>query len=114
MAKSRLQLTIGSPENFRLEEVKSQYALPSLKTFFSDEMASVYQPIIFRGDQVFDDDDDDGSNPATYPEGIYYRIVYDPSEAAYCIQYYGYWLVQNCTRFLGISNHKYDYEPIFV
>jgi hypothetical protein len=22
--------------------------------------------------------------------------------------------MQNCTRFIGISNHKYDYEPIFV
>ena len=109
-----MQLTIGSLENFGLEEVKSQYVLPHLKTFFSDQIASVYQPLIFRGDQIFDDDDDD-NNPATYPEGIYYRIVYDPSEAAYCIQYYGYWLKQNCTRFFfGISNHKYDYEPIFI
>jgi hypothetical protein len=22
--------------------------------------------------------------------------------------------MQNCTRFIGISNHKFDYEPIFV
>ena len=22
--------------------------------------------------------------------------------------------MQNCTKFIGISNHKYDYEPIFV
>lgn len=116
MTRSRLQLTIGSAENFELEEIKSQYVLPPLKTFFSDKIASVYQPIIYRGDKFFDDDDHDDHHeaPATYPEGIYYRIVYDPSRAACCIQYYLYWLKQNCSGFFNISNHKYDYEPIFV
>jgi hypothetical protein len=112
MTKKRLQLTVGSAENFGLDEVKSKFVLPRLKTFFSEKIAPLYQPIIYRGDQIFDDEDDNA--PATYPEGIYYRIIYDPSEGVYCIQYYGYWLIQNCTRFIGISNHKYDYEPIFV
>jgi hypothetical protein len=106
MSKNSLQQSIGSAENFSLDEVKSQYVLPRFKTFFSEKIASLYQPLIYRGDQIFDDDDDKG--PATHPEGIYYRIVYDPLEGAYCIQYYGYWLMQNCTRFIGISNHKYD------
>jgi hypothetical protein len=114
------QLTIGFSENFELDEVKSPYVLPRLQTFFSDKMASVYQPIIYRSDQFFDDDEGGSGDhdyhdaPATYPEGIYYRIVYDPTEATYCIQYYLYWLVQNCTGFLGIAGHKYDSEPIYV
>jgi hypothetical protein len=115
MTKNILQLAIGSSESFVLDEVTSQYTLPPLKTYFSDKIASIYRPLIYRGDQFFDDNEEDDDNaPATNPEGIYYRIVYDPSEAAYCLQYYLYWLIQNCTKFIGISNHIYDYEPIFV
>jgi hypothetical protein len=103
-----LQLTIGYLDNFNIEEEESQYLLPDLKAVLSDEMALFYEPIIYTGDHIFHDDGNSDRN-ATYPEGIYYRIVYDPPQQAYCIQYYVYWLMQNCTGFLGISNHKYDY-----
>ena len=99
---------IGTPKGFKLEEVDSEYVLPSLKIFFSDELAQTYQPLIFSGDKY------DENDPSIQPEGIYYRIARDALEQEYCIQYYVYWLEQNCTKFIGISNHRYDYEPIFV
>ena len=102
-----MYLTIGVSKEFQLEELRSEYLVPSLKTFFSDELAGTYQPKIYS---THDDTDD----PSIQPEGIYYRIVYGDSKSEYCIQYYVYWLEQSCTDFIGISNHKYDYEPIFV
>ena len=127
MEVNKLQLKIGQIDNFDLVEIKSDYIVPSLKAFFSDEMASFYQPIIYKGGQNYDKSDKPnqgadrgegeaikGGGPATYPEGIYYRIVYNASEDTFCIQYYVYWLMQNCSGFLRVSNHVYDYEPIFV
>jgi hypothetical protein len=112
---SRMQIQLGKTENFDLEDASSKYLMPNLRMYFSDKMASFYQPIIYRGDQDFDDENDDNKKgSATYPEGIYYRIVYSSHEDIYCIQYYVYWLMQNCSGFIGIGNHVYDYEPIFV
>ena len=108
-----LKLPVGHIDNFDLEEASSEYLLPQLKAYFSEEMASFYQPVIYKGNQFFDTEGDDDRS-ATYPQGIYYRMVYNPSKDAYCIQYYVYWLKQNCSGFIGISNHVFDYEPIFV
>ena len=108
------QLSVGQTDSFDLEETTSEYLIPNLKAFFSDKMASFYQPVIYKGNQTFDLADHNERGSATYPEGIYYRIVYNRSDDAYCILYYVYWLVQNCSGLLRISNHIYDYEPIFV
>lgn len=69
----------------------------------------MYQPILYSQNVPHND-----SDPSFKPEAIYYRIIFEPTQAEYCIQYYFYWLDQNCSSFLGISNHKYDYEPIYV
>lgn len=104
-----MKVTFGTPREFSLEESKSQYLLPTLKVFFSDSLAEVYKPIIYSGDQSYDHE-----NISVQPEGMYYRIIFNPSLDEYCIQYYVYWLDQDCTSIIGISNHKYDYEPIYV
>ena len=99
-----MQLSIGSSQGFELTEEESQFVINGMKVFFSDELASYYAPVLY-GDQ------DDPNIP---PEGIYYRIAYKPDTKEYCLQYYVYWLNQDCSGFIGISNHIYDYEPIFV
>jgi hypothetical protein len=111
--ENKMRLPVGQMDNFDLEETTSEYLVPDLKSFFSEEMASFYQPIIYLGNQNFDKDDDN-ERAATYPDGMFYRIVYNPNETAYCIQYYVFWLMQNCSGMIGISNHVFDYEPIFV
>jgi hypothetical protein len=104
-----LDLTIGVGKTFALEESNSQYVIPGLHVYFSDILAKTYQPILYSGNEFYDH-----NNPSVQPEGIYYRIVFNASKDEYCIQYYVYWLNQNCTGFLNISNHKYDYEPIYI
>ena len=37
-----------------------------------------------------------------------------PSLNRLCVQYYIYWLDQNCFDILPIADHKYDYEPILA
>lgn len=98
-----LLLTLGMSKKFKIKKTKSKFIIPSLKVFFSDDMAKLYEPIIYGGEHA---------DPP--PEGIYYRIVYSSSIKEYCIQYYIYWLEQNCAGFLPIADHKYDYEPIFI
>jgi hypothetical protein len=98
-----LDLTIGTPKLFQLTTVESVFKIPSLELFFLDELAQLYQPIIYAGQFAL---------PA--PEGMYYRILHDNSLGEYCIQYYVYWLQQNCGGSLPFGDHKYDYEPIFV
>jgi hypothetical protein len=91
LLKKKIATNLGSSETFGLDEVKSQYILPRLKTFFSNKTASVYQPIIYRSDEIFDNadvHDDRHDTPATYAKGIYYRIVYDLTGVTHCIQYY--------------------------
>lgn len=105
-----LQLSLGSIERYDLEEYNSKYATLELKVFFSDSLARRYQPIIYEGNVPANSDDKNSTNA----EGAYYRIVYNPNSNEICIQYFVYWLMQDCTGFVGISNHKYDYEPIYI
>jgi hypothetical protein len=98
------EVTIGTANSFELSDVKSQYVIDSLKVFFSDNLASQYAPILYGSED----------EPNMQPEGIYYRIVCNPHSNEYCMQYYVYWLNQDCSGFIGVSNHIYDYEPIFV
>lgn len=104
-----MQLTIGLTKKFDLEQFKSQFVVPRLDVYFCDSLAETYLPILYSGNEIYD-----RNNPSVQPEGIYYRIMSNLTQAEYCIQYFVYWLDQNCTRFIGISNHKYDYEPIYV
>jgi hypothetical protein len=83
-------LNMGTAKNFDLEPSTSTFTIPSLTTFFSDDLARLYEPVIYGGDY---------SNPA--PDGIYYRIICDPSKGEYCIQYYVYWLEQICLGHLS-------------
>jgi hypothetical protein len=101
--ESELLLDVGILKNFDLEPSSSAFTIPSLTTYFSDELAKFYEPLIYAGDY---------SDPP--PEGIYYRIIYNPSINEYCIQYYVYWLEQNCLGHLNFVSHTYDYEPIFL
>jgi hypothetical protein len=96
-------LNVGILKNFDLESSTSTFTIPSLTTYYSDELAKLYQPMIYAGDY-----------PNPPPEGIYYRIIYDPSAGEYCIQYYVYWLEQICLGHLNLVSHIYDYEPIFL
>lgn len=109
MRNDIMELAVGTTKTFTLTDATSEYVLPNLQVYFSDLMAEAYQPIIYSANQFYDPD-----NRCVQPEGMYYRIVYDDLKNEYCIQYYVYWLEQECTGILGISNHKYDYEPIFV
>lgn len=77
----------------------SKYMLTNYNIYFSEKIANLYKPILYPN--VFND----------APEGLYYRIVGN-NLGDYCIQFFYYWKVQNCT--LPIMSHVYDYEAIFV
>lgn len=95
-------LQLGEVKEFELESYESKYLIPKWKSYFNDEMAAEYQPILFNFKGI-------GSKPE--PEGIYYRIISDTKYKNYCLQFYVYWEHQDC---VGIKNHRYDYEPIFI
>jgi hypothetical protein len=86
-----------------MEKYESRFKIPSIESHFCDNMAEMYKPIIYGGDY---------SEPE--PEGIYYRILYNPELKSFCLQYYLYWIEQNCLGLLPIADHKYDYEPILI
>ena len=98
-----MDVTLGTLANLLTEKYESQFKTLSYESHFCDKMAEMFKPIIYGGDY---------SEPA--PEGIYYRILYRPDLKRICIQYYVYWLDQNCLGLLPVADHKYDYEPIFV
>jgi hypothetical protein len=98
-----MAITIGKIQDFLIEKYDSQFTIPSIECYFCDDLANLYKPIIYGGDY---------SDPE--PEGIYYRILYKPGLNRLCLQYYVYWLDQNCLGLLPIADHKYDYEPIFI
>ena len=86
-----------------MEKYESRYKLSPIDSYFCNELAKMYEPLIYGGDYA---------DPQ--PEGIYYRILYKPGEKTFCVQYYVYWLDQECLGLLPIADHKYDYEPIYV
>lgn len=94
---------MGNSLKFDLELAESRFSLPELEVYFSDKMAKLYQPIIYGSKYSFPP-----------PEGMYYRILYNNSIQEYCLQYYVYWLDQNCMGIMPIADHKYDYEPILI
>ncbi len=96
-------LLIGERKEFDLIEQKSEFTIDTLATYFCDSLASQYLPIVYGGDYA---------NPPPY--GIYYRILYDEPRTEYCIQYFLYWLEQNCLGRLPLADHKFDYEPILI
>lgn len=98
-----MDLTIGKANIFQISKTESIFKVPSLDLFFLDEVAKLYQPVIYGGQHTH-----------SSPEGIYYRILYNNTFREYCIQYYVYWLEQNCGGDLPFGDHRYDYEPIFV
>ncbi|MFB5601213.1 MAG: hypothetical protein ACE5SW_13415 [Nitrososphaeraceae archaeon] len=105
----KIPVSIGDYKNFEFDDSESRYLFDSLKLYYSDDFANMYRPIIYSGLEYIHEND-----PTINPEGMYYRIVSDQLKGEYCIQYFIYWLEQNCTEFLNISNHRYDYEPIYV
>ena len=98
-----LQVALGGSYNLELEVVMSRFCLPELEVYFCDQLAKLYQPIV-NGNKF--------SFPS--PEGIYYRIIHNNLTQEYCIQYFLYWLDQNCLGMMPIADHKYDYEPILI
>lgn len=98
-----MEMILGTQDTFQLEKYESRFRIPSVESHFCDNMAEMFKPIIYGGDY---------SEPE--PEGIYYRILYRPDLNTICIQYYVYWLDQNCLGLLPVADHRYDYEPIFV
>jgi hypothetical protein len=98
-----MSIKIGNLTEFILEEYDSRFITHSLKCFFNEDLANLYQPMILAGDYF-----------EPQPEGIYYRVISAEDQKAICIQYYVYWLEQDCLGALPIADHKYDYEPIFV
>ena len=98
-----MEITLGRIQNYLMERYDSQFKVPSVDVYFCDSLANLYMPIIYGAD--FHDPE---------PEGIYYRIMVSPSLNRLCVQYYIYWLDQNCFDILPIADHKYDYEPILV
>jgi hypothetical protein len=93
------QLSIMSKEFSSLREHKSEFVLERYKVFFSDQLANRYQPIIYSGECM-----------SGNPEGLYYRILKNSDKNEFCIQYFCYWLYQECM----MTSHTYDYEPIFI
>lgn len=98
-----MQLILGNSLKLELEQIESRFSLPELETYICDEMAKLYQPIIHGGKYSFPP-----------PEGMYYRILFNNLLKEYCVQYYLYWLDQNCLGIMPIADHKYDYEPILI
>ena len=98
-----MDVTLGSSRSFQLEKYESRFTLPSIESYFCDDFAKMYGPVIYGGDY---------SEPE--PEGIYYRILYESISKKLCLQYYVYWLEQNCLGLLPVADHHYDYEPIFI
>ncbi len=96
-------VTLGPLDNFQMEKYESRFKIPLIESYFSDKMAEMFKPIIYGGEY---------SEPE--PEGIYYRVLYRPELETICIQYYVYWLDQDCLGLLPIADHRYDYEPIFI
>ena len=83
-----------------LTKKDSQFVLPKYDVYFSKSLANRYKPIIYNNYWKYSGD----------PEGVYYRIVRRKNPEEYCIQYFYYWLKQEC----GPTSHRYDYEPVFV
>jgi len=102
-------ISIGNFRNFHFEDYVSRYLFDSLRVFYSEEFANMYKLIIYSGLEFINENDF-----TINPEGMYYRIVFDQIKEEYCIQYFVYWLEQNCTDFINIKNHKFDYKPIYV
>src|SRR5262245_23245847 len=98
-----MDITLGKSDNFQLEKYESRFKVPSVESYFCDPMAEMFKPIIYGGDY---------SEPES--EGIYYRWLYRPDPKMMCLQYYVYWLDQNCLGLLPVADHRYDYEPIFI
>jgi hypothetical protein len=98
-----MDLTLGKLHNLQMQKYESRFKVPSIESHFCDDLAKMYEPVIYG---------EDYSEPE--PEGIYYRILYEPVQKTFCIQYYVYWLEQNCLGLLPVADHKYDYEPIFI
>ena len=98
-----MDVTLGESHYFQMEKYESKFKIPRLGCYFCDDIENLYRPIIYGGDY---------SEPE--PEGIYYRILHDSDSKILCIQYYVYWLEQNCLGFLPVADYKYDYEPIFI
>ena len=98
-----MYLTIGKIYEFQMQKYESRFKIPSIESHFCDDLAKVYEPVIYGGDY---------SEPE--PEGIYYRVLYNPDLKTICMQYYVYWLDQNCLGLLPIADRRYDYVPIFI
>ena len=98
-----MDITLGVPHSFQTEKYESQFKTALIESHFCDDIAKIYEPIIFGGDY---------SEPE--PEGIYYPDLYKADSKLLCVQYYVYWLEQNCLGLLPVADHKYDYEPIFI
>ena len=98
-----MEITLQTPDNFQLEKYESRFKVPTVESYLCDTMAEMFKPIIYGGDY---------SEPE--PEGIYYRMLYRPDLKTMCLQYYVYWLDQNCLGLLPVADHRYDYEPIFI
>ena len=98
-----MEIILGKIRNFMMEKYDSQFKVPSTEVFFCDDLANLYKPIIYGADF-----------PDPEPVGIYYRIMLSPGLNRLCIQYYVYWLDQDCLDILPIADHKYDYEPILI
>jgi hypothetical protein len=98
-----MDVALGALDNFQLAKYESRFKVPSVESHFCDNMAELFKPIIYGGDY---------SEPT--PEGIYYRVLYRTDLNTICLQYYVYWLDQNCLGLLPVADHKYDYEPILV
>lgn len=98
-----MQLNLGNSLELELEPIESNFRLPTLQVYLCDQLANLYQPIIYGSEY---------SLPP--PEGIYYRIMYNSLNQEFCIQYYVYWFDQNCMGIIPLADHKYDYEPILI
>ena len=59
--ESCMLLNVGILKNFDLESSTSTVTIPSLTTFFSDELAKLYQPMIYAGD--YPNPTPEGTNP---------------------------------------------------
>lgn len=75
-----------------------------VKPLSAQEIASLYQPILYKQTGRVDPP----------PEALYYRVI--TNHDVLCIQYFGYWAVQFWPSILQQFSlqHVYDYEPILL
>ena len=98
-----MKLSLRKTQDFQLDKYESIFKTSANECNFCDDMGNLYKPIIYGGDY---------SDPNPKASIIVSCLIVGTNRV--CIQYFIYWLEQNCLGLLPIADHTYDYEAIFI